>query len=377
MELTILNREGESKKFEISDRDVRDFIEENWEEVEEKINLVLKIGVGAIKASSTTVDTNYVDKEFQKLSTEFNERFRKFQEEWDRGIESVFGEDFRKMQECMDPDRPNTPNRKTIEYMDDRIKQLIQEMDPNEEGTPIGKFRKEMLNSMQEVLKEVAVKKMVAEEKEKGTAKGVEYEDDVFTALQELGTVHGDSVFPTGKEPGAGGNKKGDVVIEISDIANLRLVFEAKKKSIAMTQKFYDDEIKGSLENRAATKAILVVHPDYNPGKAPLFFWKDAIVVEYDPDIDDRTALSVAYQLSRKLAIETVTKGKDTIDLSRFRTQLMTVLAYVDHISKIEGGITNSMNSLDKVKRDAQDTKEKLKEALNELLEQLEVEDDE
>ena len=69
MEIRVRNDKGEERTFNISDKDVRDYLEENWEDVEEKLNLALKIGVVTIKASSITVDTNYVDKEFQRLST--------------------------------------------------------------------------------------------------------------------------------------------------------------------------------------------------------------------------------------------------------------------------------------------------------------------
>ena len=69
MEIRVRNDKGEERTFNISDKDVRDYLEENWEDVEEKLKLAMKIGVVTIKASSITVDTNYVDKEFQRLST--------------------------------------------------------------------------------------------------------------------------------------------------------------------------------------------------------------------------------------------------------------------------------------------------------------------
>ena len=189
-----------------------------------------------------------------------------------------------------------------------------------------------------------------------------------------MGTPAGDTVIPTGSEPGVGGNKKGDVVVEISDKPDLKFVIEAKKKTIALNQKFYDDEIKGAMDNRGASMAILVVHPNYNPGDLPFYYFKDAIVSEYDPEVDDRTAISVAYQLARKISIETSTKVSEGIDLNRFKDKLETIMAHVDHISKIEGALTNSINNLDKIKSDVQSTKEKLKDSLNDLIKDIELE---
>jgi hypothetical protein len=376
MEISIQIKDGETKEFEIIDKDVREFVEENWEEVDEKINLALKIGVGAIKASSTTVDTNYVDKEFQRLSGEFNERFRNFQEDWEKNIVSVFGEDFVKMQDSLDPDRPDTPNRKMVEYMDERIKQLILEMDPNEEGTPIGKFRKEMIDHMTELRELFAGKKAADEEREKGTGKGRPYEENVFLALHDIGARFGDTVLPTGDESDIGRGKKGDVISEINEVEGLKVVFEAKKRKINLNQTFYDEEIKGAMAERGATKAVLVVHPEYVKVKTPLSFWKEAIVCLYDPEVGDTTALEVGYQLSRRFAIDQVTEGEAEIDMTEFKARLNTIQAYIKHIAAIEGQMSKSIDGLNNIKADLRQTKENLREELDELLNEIEIEEE-
>ena len=375
IEITVKNEDGEKSKFNIQDKEIVDYLQEDWVNIEQRLNLSLRIGIIAIKATSTSVDTNYIDKEFQKLQYSFDERFRKFQEEWDQGVRSVFGDDFRNMQECMDPNGDDTPTAKFLDMIDKKMKDLLAEMDPSDTDTPIGKFKKEMIDRMTEIVQEINVKKAVQEEKSKGTAKGVEYEEAVYQTLLEIGTCLRDTIQATGSDPGVGGNKKGDIMISLSDVPDLKIVVEAKKKKIVLNQKFYDDEIRGGMENRSASSAILVVHPDFNPGNLPLHFFKEAIVAEYDPEVDDRTAIIVAYQLARRIALEK-SKGREELDLSQFRSHLSTISAYVDHISKIEGAITNSIRNLESVREDVKSTKLKLKEALDQLMSDLDEGDD-
>ena len=74
----------------------------------------------------------------------------------------------------------------------------------------------------------------LAEERERGTAKGRTYEEAVAEAVDAIAAVQGDVADAVGDERGAGG-KKGDVLVGIDGCTGPergRIVFEAKDKRL-------------------------------------------------------------------------------------------------------------------------------------------------
>ena len=55
----------------------------------------------------------------------------------------------------------------------------------------------------------------VAEEAERGTAKGRSFEERVYEALERIAAPRGDSATHTGGERAEGGGKKGDILVEL------------------------------------------------------------------------------------------------------------------------------------------------------------------
>lgn len=379
MEITVRNAEGDLKEFDISDKDVRDYLEENWDEVEEKFNLALKIGAVTIKASSTKVDTNYVDKEFQRLSTEFNERFRKFQEDWDKSVDSVFGEDFRKMQDCLDPDKPDTPTKRTLEYMDKMTRELIEQMDPNEDTTPLGRFKKDMLQNLKEIRDLFQAKKAAEEVEGKTTLKGIKYEDVVFTNIHDIGSTFMDTIESTGAIPGIGSSKKGDIVSELHGYDGLKIAMEVKDSgSLKKNDKYYKSEIQAAMDNRGAIASILIAHPSIYPFEKPFFLWKDnTVVCRYDPDTDDTTILEVAYQLSREIAIRMVQQGPEEFSLSDFEDTLKEISIQAMTLESVEKKLTRSINNITDIRDELNKAKTHIRTYIKELLDRISPEDDE
>jgi len=377
MEMKVVNDEGAQVEIRIQDPDVRDYIDENWGDLEGKLALVLKVGVGAIKASSTAVDTNYVDKEFDKLQVRFNERFRLFQEEWDTKVQVLFGEDFRNMKECMDPDKPDTPTRRTVEMIDERMKTLMSDMDPAEESTPIGRFRKEMLMNLKELRDLFQAKRAAEEVEEKTTLKGLRYEDVVFDRVHSVGTTFMDSVQSTGDIPGIGSSKKGDVVAQLHGHEGLSVVMEIKDSgTLKINDGYYKKEILSAMENRGASASILIAHPSVYPVDKPLFVWKDRCVVcRYDPDLDDDTILEVAYQLARDIAIRAVLEGPEEFSLSEFEETLKEISLNAQTLESIERKLSRSINNLGDIRDELNRVKTNIRANLKELMDRISPEE--
>ena len=142
----------------------------------------------------------------------------------------------------------------------------------------------------------------LAEERERGTAKGRTYEEAVAEAVDAIAAVQGDVADAVGDEPGTGG-KKGDVLVGIDGASGPecgRIVFEAKDKRLSKPA-FYS-ELDVSMQQRDADYAVLVV-PGAEDVPAKLHslreYQGDKIVAVFDPEDGSTLELEFAYRVAR------------------------------------------------------------------------------
>ncbi len=377
MEISVC-RDDEEKRIDLVDRDIRQFIDDNWDTIESDLVVALKIGITALKTSSTTVDTNYVDKEFQRLSGDFNERFRKFQEEWDTKVTEVFGDDFRKMKDSMDPDKPQTPTGKLMGNFDLKIKEFFKDMNPVDERTPLGLLRIEFNRTLNEVMKELRAKKAAEDVEERTTLKGIRYEDQVFERILDIGSTFRDSVESIGAAKGIGSSMKGDIISEIHGYDGLNIVFEVKDSgTLKITDKYYKTNIQTAMDNRGAKVAVLVSHPSVYPEVKPFFVWKERTVVcRYDPEIEETTVLEIAYQLARDIAIGMVESGPEEFSLSEFEETLKEINVQALNLENIEKKMTRTITNMTDLRDDLNKAKTQIRLNIKDLLDQINPEED-
>src|SRR5918996_1777272 len=100
----------------------------------------------------------------------------------------------------------------------------------------------------------------VAEAEEAGTRKGRSFEERVHVALDRIATARGDSAHHVGDEPGIGGTKKGDVVVELGAADGPcvgRIVFEVKDDQLSKNKAWA--ELNGAMKERQGEVAVLAV----------------------------------------------------------------------------------------------------------------------
>ncbi len=93
----------------------------------------------------------------------------------------------------------------------------------------------------------------VAEEAERGTAKGRTFEERVHDAVERIAGPRGDVASHTGGEQAEGGGKKGDTLVELGGAdgpATGRVVFEAKDKKLSKNEAW--TELNHGMAARAA-----------------------------------------------------------------------------------------------------------------------------
>ena len=190
----------------------------------------------------------------------------------------------------------------------------------------------------------------VGAERERGTAKGRDFEEEVAGAIEEIAIAQGDDSHAVGDIKEAGG-KVGDVVVGIDACngpARGRIVFEAKNSKLSRPEALR--ELDRALEERNADFAVLVVSAE---GKVPARmrtlreYNGDKMVVTYDPSEGSTLALNVAYALARARVLLRRADGEG-VDAEAIRATVERALQSLGDVQRIKQQLTASKTAVDK-----------------------------
>ena len=190
----------------------------------------------------------------------------------------------------------------------------------------------------------------VAAERERGTAKGRDFEELVAEALDGIALAQGDDCDAVGDQPGASG-KTGDVVIELDACngpARGRVVWEAKDRRLSKPAALA--ELDKALAQRDADFAVLVVPTDEEvPAKLrPLREYNgDKLIVVWDPESDSDLALELAYSLARARVLMAQSESEG-IDASAVHDTVERALAAMEDVRRIKSSLTGAKTQIDR-----------------------------
>jgi len=188
----------------------------------------------------------------------------------------------------------------------------------------------------------------VAEERDRGTAKGRTYEESVCVALDAIAGVQGDLAEAVGDDPGAGG-RKGDVVVSIDACAGPargRIVFEAKDRRLSKPA--FLEELDAAKDQRLADYAVLVVpSEDEVPAKLHSLreYYGDKLIAVYDPEDGSTLELEFAYRLARA-RVALAREGADELDGAAVRATVGRALDAMDDVRKIKSQLTTAAGGI-------------------------------
>jgi len=378
------------EKLEILDEELVSYLAGFPEEARgDVVRRAVKIGLLSLKGSTTIERIDYIEKEFNNLRkklgddlADFADRSRKALDEIFKGDGSILkttldrylGEGGR-LEDLFDPERKDSAISKMSSIFDEHFKGrdsvLYRLLDHNSPESPIGSLKKELVEEyLKRMLERIIGKEAAQEEREKGTAKGREYQKEVFDKLNELCKPFLDTPEYTaeiiGKLPR---NKVGDAVVIVAPSStcgiSLRIVIEAKDSTGYSLQKTLD-ELDEAKKNRDACVGIAVFKNGTCPvGCEPLQqYGDDKIICIYDPEDSQCLALSVAYRLSRVMALNTVREEVPKIDASQMRSLVTQCDERLKSIYGIKGKITKLANDIN---NDLDALKTALEEPLREL----------
>ena len=164
--------------FETKDEEIVSYFKEvKPENRESRLNSSLKVGVLALKTTATTEKVNYIEKEFNKLNTQFNKVLEDTKTDISKDIDEAFGE------------------KGTVAEMIEKhfgengvvVKELF---NPMKEGSPIEELKKIIIDEIGKIGKKIDVKEAQEQIIQQTPQKGVKFEDLIENLLAELVQPH-------------------------------------------------------------------------------------------------------------------------------------------------------------------------------------------
>jgi hypothetical protein len=347
----------------------------------------IEIGARVLDREAAGANAEFVRNEFEKVSKEvegaFSERARQVAEQLQGKVDEVFGPESGHVTKALEKHFSdgssvavqNRVREVVAEVMSRSREDLLRQFSSADGQNPLADFKAaitrdiqtgqknqldtmralygrlgEMQRELQALRDEREKLEQVAAERERGTAKGRDFEELVADALDEIAVAQGDDCDAVGDLPGAGG-KRGDVVVALdacSGPARGRIVFEAKDRRISKPEAI--KQLDDALAHREADFAVLVVPTDDEvPAKLrPLREYNgDKLVVVWNPEDESSLALELAYSLARARVLMARSESEG-IDSAAVRDVVERALAGMEDVRKVKSSLTGAKTQIDR-----------------------------
>jgi hypothetical protein len=335
------------------------------------VERALRIGLLALQDAATSMDTDVVRREFEKLVAQTNEanaqaaravedvlraNFADGEGRLPRTLERFLG-DRGALQRFVGDLFDETKRDSAIgrmrgllgTYFDGDGSRLAQLLDPTRLGSPLHQFRQEISEGFKGVHDRLtaieAAGRARADERSRSAAKGMDFEDLLEGMLGELARGAGDLLDRTGTDAGSlVGSKKGDFVITLDPRltrgADVRIVLEAKDR--VMSPRAMREELREARENRGATIAVAAWSARHAPtGIAPFTVSGEDVHVVVDPDAPDPAYLEAAVRLARLLALAKLGDREVEVDARAVGRALAGVREQLEAIRALKTQLTS------------------------------------
>jgi hypothetical protein len=352
----------------------------------------LKVGLIALRNSGVTINVDFVGREFERWMRRTDESHDRASAALDlalrdtfaakdgtlpRTLEQFLGADGtlrRLVDDLFDEERRDSAigRMRTLlgGYFDGDGAIISRMLDPRLAASPLHGFRTEMREMLQDVsdrlIRLEAARDARADERERGTAKGLDFEDAVEARLGVLLRGTGDLVEQTGTAVGNSvRSRKGDFLITLDPSWTrglpVRVAVEAKSGRVGLAKVCRDlDETR---RNRGAVVAVAVYRAGNAPaGCAPFTLHGEHIICELDPDDPEDTAFTAAVRLGRALALIAVRNRTDVVDavavrndLDGIRAQLSAIAGMKSKLTSISTATGDVRNALDALRQGVMD----------------------
>jgi hypothetical protein len=335
----------------------------------------IEIGSRVLDREQAAANAEYVRTEFEKTAQEidrqFSDKARTVAEHFGKKVEEVFGEEGGQLQKEFDKlfsdgstaSVQNRVRELVAETMAKSREDLVRQFSAADGSNPLADFKAstvrelhrmaEILTGMQEQVLALRAEKEkleeLEEERERGTAKGRSFEEEVAEAVDAIALAQGDVADAVGDLKGATG-KTGDVVVAIDGCngpARGRIVFEAKNAKLSSPEA--RRELSRGMRERDADYGVLVVPAEEKvPAKLTQLreYEGDKLVVVFDPREDRPLALELGYRLARARVLMQGA-GAEGVDSGAIREAVERALAEIEDVRKVKSQLTGAKTGID------------------------------
>ncbi len=361
---------------------------------------LLGVGAQAAKLVETDTSTQVMEGRIDELVGHVDSQFGEFVEivgslvEAETGLLPAAFADYRKeledmFGEAVDPDKKSSMVSALDEWFTDAVSKAVGNMKEvlslDDEDSELSKLREDLKGTItsqttklggeiQGVRDLVTGAAGIAAEREKGTAKGREYEDQVNEEASRLAVPYRDLVEDVGDVYGSAGTKGGDSVVTLSAEDTFgqvgRIAFESKNQSLGIRETF--DEIEAAMENRDAQVGVAVFASQAQaPGVVPFQEYGTKAVVVFDPE-EGAQALQLAYMWARTKVRQELAPNADVdLDMARVSALIDEARQGLALVRTIKGNHTKAKKEIDKAIGGLDDLVDKVQEALDKLADEL------
>ena len=331
----------------------------------------LRVGLQALASAGTAANVDVVRAEFERmveqlsatharaaeaLESSLRANFADGEGRLPRTLEAFLGDSGRLRRltaELFDPNRRDSAigqlNEMLGRYFDGDGSRLAQLLDPTREASPLHQFRNEVTGEFRSLGERIAALEAAnrarADERARGTAKGLEFEDALEARLADLVRGVGDYLERTGNDTGdALRSKKGDFVLTIDPSRTpgreLRVVIEAKDRSLS--RRILAEELSQARANRGAAIALAVFTPEHAPaGIAPFALVGSDVYAVYDPEADGGVGLEAAFRVARVMALLSLRETSGQVDVVAIGEALRDMQFAIENVRKMKSRLTS------------------------------------
>lgn len=351
-------------------------------ERKEFIKRAICIGATVQQVMDITSRVDYVRSEFDKIKSEFCRELDSFLSEdgilpskldeylgedgeLKQALKDHFGEEGSVFYKLLNPNDDTTPLGKFTKQLEDLL-------NADKEGTAFHRLKKCVEEGFDKVNLQLAEARGRAEEREKSTAKGADFQEYIFEVLDEMAKDFEDAVEFVGDTGGSLG-KVGDVVIHINKRATRgieqRIVLEAKDKSITMKGKnSFLKELDSAKENRNSQYAIGAIDESHAPNSVGVYRrYPGAKIICSIPKESYPFTLEVAYKVARGEIIASVMQMEAELDPNALLDKIAEITGQIEKMRAVKGALTGAKGKIDDARGVLEEMEEAIKCSLRDL----------
>ncbi len=362
----------------------------------------VEIGARVLDRESAGAQADFVKAEFERASRQVEEQFtdraRKVADRLDEKVDEVFGEEnghlAKELEKLFSDGSSASVQNRVRELVAETLaksrEDLVRQFSSSDGTNPLADFKagtvrelqkahavqQTMAERMGEMEKQLQALRMEREageeleaERERGTAKGRTFEEQVAEAVDAIAVAQGDCAEAVGDVRGPTG-KTGDVVVDIAAAAGPglgRIVLEAKDRKLSRPAAI--QELDKALAERDADFAVLVVPGDDEvPARMETLreYNGDKLIVTLDPEDEARLALELGYRLARARVLMD-RAGADGVDAGAVRGTVERARQAIEDVRKVKSQLTGATTNINNARELVEILADRVKAHLDEV----------